>query len=174
MKKIILLFLFLWAAHIYGQADRSPANARKVTGYLSFIFPVVTIRGNETTPNFKSSTTIGFPFGVNILYSDRFGFSFEVTPSIVAQKPANQSATSKTSNVLFDPGPMFRFKHGFTIITRLAFETSGRYGVTPVFNKILLRTKSVNYFIAGSLPVRVGNDLPTSIGLNIQFGFIFN
>jgi len=40
---------------------------------------------------------------------------------------------------------MFRFDHGFTIITRLAFETSGRYGFTPVFNQIYARTKAVNY-----------------------------
>jgi hypothetical protein len=69
---------------------------------------------------------------------------------------------------------MFRFNQGFTIITRLAFETSGRYGFMPVFNKVYLRTKAVNYFIAGSLPMRVGNDAPFFIGANIQIGFIFN
>jgi hypothetical protein len=78
------------------------------------------------------------------------------------------------SNLLFDPGTMFRFDHGFTFISRLAFETSGRYGFTPVFNQVYARTKYVNYFIAGSLPARFGNGAPASIGFNVQFGFTFN
>jgi hypothetical protein len=69
---------------------------------------------------------------------------------------------------------MFRFSHGFTIITRLAFETAGRYGFTPVFNEVYARTKVANYFVALSLPARFGNsELPT-LGLNLQLGLIFN
>ena len=148
------------------QAHR--AGYPKVVGYLSFILPVVTV-SNTTTTNFKGSTSIGFPTGVNVLYSDRFGFSYEFTPTLKFTKGA-----SKTNDILFDPGPMFRFEHGFTIITRLAFSTSGRYGFTPVFNKVYLRTKDVNYFVALSLPTRFGNSEDASVGLNAQFGFIFN
>jgi hypothetical protein len=103
------------------------------------------------------------------LYSDKFGFSYEFTPTI-----KSTSTSSKMSNLLFDPGTMFRFDHGFTIITRLAFETSGRYGFTPVFNQVYARTKYVNYFIAGSLPARFGNGEVPSLGFNVQFGFTFN
>ena len=145
-----------------------------VKGYLSFIIPVVTINKNETTPNFKETTTIGFPVGLNVYYSDKFAFSYEFTPSIVAQKPSGKPGASKTSNLLFDPGPMFRFKNNFNIIARLAFETAGRYGFTPVFNKVYLKTKAVNYFVALSLPARFGNNAPASIGANVQFGFTFN
>jgi hypothetical protein len=143
-------------------------------GYLSFIIPWVTVQGKTVTPEFKTATTIGFPFGVLVLYSATFGFSFEITPSIMYQHQTGKSPASKTSNVLFDPGPMFRFKHGWTFIPRLAFETSGRYGVTPVLNKIVARTKAVNYFVAVSTPMRAGNSAPTSIGANLQIGFIFN
>ncbi len=145
-----------------------------VKGYLSFIIPWVSYQGSKWTPDFKSTTTIGFPFGVLVYYTDKFGFSFEITPSIAASKPTGKYGTSKTSNVLFDPGPMFRFKHGFTIISRLAFETGGRYGVTPVFNKVVARTKAINYFVALSTPFRVGNSEPPSIGASMQIGFIFN
>ena len=145
-----------------------------VKGYLSFIIPVVTINKNETTTNFQTATTIGFPVGVNVYYSDRFAFSYEFTPSIVAQKSTGKPGTSKTSNLLFDPGPMFRFKHGFNIIARFAFETQGRYGFTPVFNQVYLRTRAINYFVALSLPARFGNSQPASIGANVQFGFTFN
>ncbi len=141
----------------------------KTVGYLSFIVPIVTV-SNTTAYNFSHATgSIGFPVGINVLYSDRFGFSYEFTPTI-----KSAGGTSKMSNLLFDPGTMFRFDHGFTIITRLAFETSGRYGFTPVFNKVYARTKDVNYFIALSLPARFGNAANASVGLNVQFGFTFN
>ncbi|MDB5131333.1 MAG: hypothetical protein JWR02_1082 [Mucilaginibacter sp.] len=147
-----------------------PVSYPKVVGYLSFILPIVTIDENATTTNFSKGTfSIGFPVGVNVLYSDKFGFSYEFTPTI-----KSTGGTSKMSNLLFDPGTMFRFQHSFTIITRLAFETSGRYGFTPVFNKVYLRTRDVNYFVALSTPARFGNSLPASMGLNVQFGFIFN
>jgi len=173
ISPVLLSVLLFNSGHLLAQDQPAspppPVTYPKVVGYLSFIFPIVTINKDETTPNFKKATTIGFPVGVNVLYSEKFGFSYEFTPSIVAQ-----AGTSKTSNLLFDPGPMFRFKHGFTIITRLAFETQGRYGFTPVFNQVYARTKAVNYFVALSLPARFGNNLPASIGANIQFGFTFN
>lgn len=147
----------------------APKTYPRTVGYLSFIVPVVTLDKNATTWNFNGTTKIGFPVGVNVLYSDRFGFSYEFTPTITATK-----ASSKMSNLLFDPGTMFRFDHGFTIITRLAFETSGRYGFTPVFNQVYARSKYVNYFVAGSLPARFGNGAPASISFNVQFGFTFN
>jgi len=147
----------------------------KVVGYLSFIIPTGTLQNNQVTYNFTNNTKIGFPVGVNVIYSDKFGFSYEFTPTV---KTTTLSHSTSMSNLLFDPGPMFRFKHGFTIIPRLAFETSGRYGFTPVFNEVYLRTKDVNYFVAMSLPCRWGEDdgvMETgSIGLNVQFGFIFN
>ncbi|HTK22299.1 MAG TPA: hypothetical protein VL442_22430 [Mucilaginibacter sp.] len=146
-----------------------PKTYPRAVGYLSFIVPVVTLDKDATTWNFNGTTKIGFPVGVNVLYSDHFGFSYEFTPTITATR-----TSSKMSNLLFDPGTMFRFDHGFTFISRLAFETSGRYGFTPVFNQVYARTKYVNYFIAGSLPARFGNGAPASIGFNVQFGFTFN
>ena len=125
----------------------------KVVGYFSFIIPMATLQNYTTTTEFVKATSIGFPTGINVLYRSNFGFSYEFTPTI---KIIN--GNSKTSNLLFDPGPMFRFDHGFTFIPRLAFETSGRYGVTPVFNEVYLRTKAGNYFVALSLPMRWGAD----------------
>jgi hypothetical protein len=142
----------------------------KVVGYLSFILPIVTINNTSTTTDFsKGTSNIGFPVGVNVLYSDKFGFSYEFTPNIEAT-----GGSSKVNKILFDPGTMFRFDHGFTIITRLAFDTQGRYGFTPVFNQVYLRTKDVNYFVALSVPARFGDSEAASIGLNLQIGFIFN
>jgi hypothetical protein len=178
-KEVILsLLITLLSIGAFAQTDLSPASPAKTTypktvGYLSFIIPVVTAEGSTTTTDFTSATTIGFPVGLNVLYSDKFGFSYEISPSVKVT-----GNTSKMSNLVFDPGPMFRFKHGFTIITRLAFETSGRYGFTPVVNKVFLRTKSVDYSVSLSLPTRFGEDdgtpTPTSVGGNVQFLFAFN
>ena len=113
---------------MYAQSGlQLPAAAPALTypytkGYLSFIIPWVTFQGNTVTPEFKTATTIGFPFGVLVYYSATFGFSFEITPSIMYEHQTGKSPASKTSNVLFDPGPMFRFTHGWTFIPRLAFE----------------------------------------------------
>ncbi|MEO8886799.1 MAG: hypothetical protein ABI367_12095 [Mucilaginibacter sp.] len=154
---------------IYQKVTSKPKYP-KVVGYLSFILPLETYSVGKFTPNFSNHTTsIGFPIGVNVLYSDQFGFSYEITPTVKAS-----GGSSKMSNLLFDPGTMFRFDHGFTIISRLAFETSGRYGFTPVFNQVYARTKDVNYFVSLSLPARFGNSEPSSLGLNLQIGFTFN
>ena len=158
-----------YKGYIYQKVTEKPKYP-KVVGYLSFILPLETLSAGKFTPNFSGHTTsIGFPVGVNVLYSDRFGFSYEFTPTVKAS-----GGSSKMSNLLFDPGTMFRFDHGFTIISRLAFETSGRYGFTPVFNQVYARSKDVNYFVALSLPNRFGNSAPYSIGLNLQIGFTFN
>jgi len=108
------------------------------------------------------------PFGINVLTSNTSGFSFEIIPFIKAA-----DGTSKTSNVLFHPGYIIRKKKGFNIITRAAFETSGRYGGTLVFNKIIAKSKTNTYFIATPIPFRFGNDKPASVGFNFQFGFTF-
>jgi hypothetical protein len=154
------------------QKAKAKSAYPKVVGYLSFILPLETFTPStgKFAPNFSNHTSsIGFPIGVNVLYSDRFGFSYEFTPTVKAS-----NGSSKMSNLLFDPGTMFRFDHGFTIISRLAFETSGRYGFTPVFNQVYARTKDVNYFVALSLPTRFGESEAATIGLNLQIGFTFN
>jgi len=141
----------------------------RVVGYVSFILPLETFSAGSFTPDFNGTTKIGFPVGVNVLYSDKFGFSYEFTPTVKVAP-----GTNGVSSILFDPGTMFRFQHGFTIITRLAFATDGQYGFTPVFNQIYARTKYVNYFVAGSVPVRFGGGGPATIGVSLQIGFIFN
>jgi hypothetical protein len=146
----------------------------QVKGYLSFLIPMVTVNKDETVTEFQKATTIGFPVGINIYYSDRFAFSFELTPSVQWSQHTDSAIASKTSNLLFAPGPVFRFKHSFNIIARLAFETQGRYGFTPVFNKVYLHTRAVNYFVSLSVPCRFGNAKPPSVGLGLQIGFTFN
>jgi hypothetical protein len=147
---------------------QQPATYPRVTGYFSVVQPLTTWTSNGFASNFGNVYVVGFPFGVNILKSDNFGVSFEVAPAIRTEKNI-----SKVNTVLFHPGAMFRFKHGFTFIGRLAFETNGRFGVTPVFNQVIKKGKDASLFVSVPFPVRFGNDLPTSISTGLQLGVSF-
>jgi hypothetical protein len=147
---------------------QQPAAYPKVTGYFSILQPLTTYTNGRFASNFGNVYVVGFPFGVNLLKSDSFGISFEVAPAIRTEKNI-----SKVSTVLFHPGAMFRFKHGFTFIGRMAFETSGRFGVTPVFNQIIKKGKDASFFVSVPFPVRFGNDLPASVSTGLQLGVSF-
>ena len=159
---LILIVSFYSSSKIYAQ------GYPKIAGYGSIVHPIITQDKDGTTHNFAGSYTVGFPFGLNILKSDHIGFSFEITPFIKAE-----NGTDKVYNYLFHPGIMFRYPKGFTFISRMAFETGGRYGATAVFSKVIIRKTSMNYFIAVPVPIRFGNDKPPSIGIAFQFGISF-
>jgi hypothetical protein len=167
MPKTFITTTLLLVAFKTGFAQQSTIYPR-VTGYFSILQPLVTYTNHSFAGNFGNVYIIGFPFGVNLLKSDSFGISFEVAPAIRTEKNI-----SKVSTVLFHPGAMFRFKHGFTFIGRMAFETSGRFGVTPVFNQVIKKGKDASFFVSVPFPVRFGNDLPASVSTGLQLGVSF-
>src|SRR6187431_2628335 len=140
----------------------------KITGYFGILHPIVTFSGDETNVNFRDYYAIGFPTGINIWKSSKIGFSFEVVPNIKVE-----DGISKMNNFLFHPGVLVALGNGFTFAGRAAFETSGRYGFTPVFNKTVIKNDNCSYFVAIPLPVRFGNDHPTSFTAGFQFGIAF-
>lgn len=170
MKFVLFLLLLLLSKtfHAQSQSLKTVPTYPQAKGYASIVHPIVTFDKMSSTWNLQHGYAVGFPFGINLLKSDRIGFSFEFTPSIRAE-----NGTSKMSSLLFHPGLMFRNPNGFTFISRLAFEINGRYGFTPVFNKIIARKKDFAYFIAMPLPVRFGNDKPASVTVGMQFGIVF-
>jgi hypothetical protein len=168
-KKLVFLSVSLVSFNTaFSQTDSTSVNYPQVKGYFSVVHPIVTIDADHTTFNFSDSYAVGFPTGINIFKNSRFGYSFEITPFIKAE-----NGKDKVSNVLFHPGLLFRYKHGFTFTSRLAFETSGRYGFTAVFSKVIVKGKDVSYFIATPLPVRFGNEKPVSVGAGFQLGATF-
>ena len=146
----------------------SPPPYPRVAGYFSVIHPLLTVDANGIAGNFGPVYTVGFPTGLNILKSDHIGFSFEITPFIRAE-----NGNSRVYNLLFHPGVMFRFPRRFTINQRLAFETSGRYGTTTVFSKVVKYGPSSALFVAVPLPLRLGADRATSVGVGLQVGVSF-
>ncbi|MBD2753975.1 hypothetical protein IC230_13795 [Spirosoma sp. BT704] len=153
--------------HVRAQAPAPPVYPR-MAAYLGVLHPIVTASQTGWEPNFSDYYVVGFPIGINLWKTPKLGFSVEIVPIIRAE---NQ--TSRVTNVLFHPGVLVNLGNDFTLAGRLAFETSGRYGLTPVLNKIVKRTPTNSYFIAVPLPVRFGNDRPTSVTAGFQFGIVF-
>ncbi|WP_337965716.1 hypothetical protein [uncultured Flavobacterium sp.] len=140
----------------------------KITGYFGIMHPIVTFSEDETTLNFRDYYAVGFPTGINIWKNEKIGFSLEFVPNI-----KDDNGTSKVTNLLFHPGVLVALGKGYTFAGRLAFETSGRYGFTPVFNKTIIKSTNCSYYVAVPLPVRFGNDHPGTFTVGFQFGIAF-
>ena len=167
--RLVILFIGSLLYSIAAYSQQTPAQIYpKITGYAGIVHPIVTFSSDGTHTNFKDSYVVGMPIGINIWKSAKIGFSSEIVPFVKAT-----GSTSKVNNVLFHPGVLVALGKGFTFAGRVAFETSGRYGITPVFNKVVKKNKGSSYFIAVPLPARFGNDLPSSFGIGFQFGLSF-
>lgn len=164
----ILICLVLVMINACISSGQTTQTYPKLAGYIGIVHPIVTFSSEGTHTNFKDSYTVGMPIGINIWKSAKIGFSSEIVPTIKAT-----NSSSKVSNVLFHPGILVVLGSGFTFAGRAAFETSGRYGLTPVINKTVRKNKVSSYFVAVPLPVRFGNDQPSSFGIGFQFGIAF-
>jgi len=166
LVRFVLLAIVLLSINL-SHAQDQPIYP-KLAGYFSVVHVLFTASKDETITNFSPAYTVGFPTGLNIVKSDAIAFSMEITPFVKME-----NTSSKMSNLLFHPGIIFRRKNGFSISQRLAFESSGRFGTTTVFSKVIKRYKTSNAFISFPLPIRVGNDKPLTFGLGVQFGLSF-
>jgi hypothetical protein len=162
-KHILLIALFSFTFNTFSQTVYP-----KITGYFGIMHPIVTISNEQTNLNFRDYYAVGFPTGINIWKSSKIGFSFELVPNIKVQ-----GASDKVTNILFHPGVLVALGKGYTFAGRAAFESSGRYGITPVLNKTVLKSENCSYFVAVPLPVRFGNDHPATFTVGFQFGIAF-
>lgn len=160
--------ILFFTALLIGFTSFSQTTYPKIVGYFGIMHPIVTINEDETTVNFRDYYAVGFPTGINIWKNEKIGFSFEVVPNI-----KEDQGTSKVTNLLFHPGVLVALGKGYTFAGRAAFESSGRYGFTPVFNKTIIKNTSCSYYVAVPLPVRFGNDHPASFTVGFQFGITF-
>jgi hypothetical protein len=167
LRFILVVFVIVCISNLLN-AQSTPATYPKITAYVGTIHPIVTVSKNKPAYNFDGAYVGGLPAGINIWKSPKIGFSFEFVPFIRAA-----DGTSKMSNFLFHPGVLFALGKGYTLATRAAFETSGRYGVTPVLNKVLVKGKNSSFYVAIPVPARFGNNQPSSVALAFQFGIAF-
>lgn len=174
MKRLV--FSMLCACVGYAQAQSTteqPAPVAEpvfpqVKGYVGLVHPLYTFSSDGNQPNFRDYYLVGNPWGINIWKSKKFGITFEFTPFV-----RSDSKNSRVSNVLFHPGVMYRLGHEFTLIGRLAYETSGRYGFTPILSKVVKRYDRSNVFVALLAPIRFGNAHAPAITPAFQFGVGF-
>jgi len=150
------------------KAQSAVVTYPRITGYVGAVIPIVTFSSNKPVYNFDDVFVGGLATGINIWKNAKIGFSLEFVPFIRAT-----DAGSKMSNFLFQPGVLVALGKGYTFAGRAAFETSGRYGVTPVINKVIKKNKNSSYYVAIPLPVRFGNNQPASFGFAFQFGVAF-
>lgn len=168
-NRFAILFIGGLLISFTGYSQQMPIQTYpKIAGYVGIVHPIVTFSSDGTHTNFKDSYVVGMPIGINIWKNPKIGFSTEIVPFIKAN-----SSGSKVNNVLFHPGVLVALGDGFTFAGRLAFETSGRYGFTPVFNKIVKKNKGSNFFVAVPLPARFGNNAASTYGIGFQFGVGF-
>lgn len=140
----------------------------KITGYFSVLHPIVTLSSEETTVNLRDYYVVAFPSGINIWKNPKIGFSFEIAPSI-----KTDDGISKVNSVLFHPGILLALGDGFTFAGRAAFESNGRFGLTPVITKTVIKNTNSSYYVSIPLPVRFGNDHPATFTAGIQLGIAF-
>ena len=168
-KYIYILIMVVSHFSISYNANAQSFNPNdKIKGYISIADPIFTTDKNGITYNFDNGYTLSFPAGINIIKSKTIAYSFEFAPTIKTIQ-----GVSKMSNFTFHPGIIFRRPNDFNILTRAAFETSGRFGATLVFNKVYYKSNDYAFWFAVPIPVRFGNNLPTSVSMALQFGFTF-
>ena len=169
IKKIAHLTLIVACLFTEKTAKSQSSNEYpKVAAYFSVSHPIVTLSSNLPAYNFDHSYTVGFPIGINIIKSAKLAYSIEIVPTLNSSK-----GVTKTSNLSIQPGLIFRYPNGFNFLTRMAFETGGRYGSNLVFNKVLYKTKMNSYWVSVPIPTRFGNNTPASVGIGLQFGVTF-
>lgn len=154
--------------HTVSQAQETPPVYPRIAGYVGLLHPLITVSSEGTQGNFGDYYIVGLPTGINIWKSQKLGFSAEFVPLVRAE-----NGSSRMANFLFHPGLLVNLGHGYTFVGRAAFETAGRYGFTPVLNKVVKRNAASSYFVAVPIPVRFGNDRPASVTLGFQFGIGF-
>jgi len=172
MKKYIFLWACITALVSYAQSDSSktasPHRFPEIKGYVGLVHPLYTFNREGNQPNFRDYYIVGNPWGINIWKSKSFGLTFEFTPFI-----RSDAQNTRVSNVLFHPGVMYKLGREFTLIGRLAYETSGRFGFTPILSKVLVRGPQSTFFVALLTPVRFGNNHSPSFTPSFQFGIGF-
>ncbi len=163
-RKSLLLSLYL----LFTSALFSQVTYPKIVPFASVVHPIVTISNDNPSYNFKDYYQVGFPTGINVWKTAKIGYSLQFIPVIRTER-----GVSKMSNFIFHPGVLVALGNGYTFAGRLAFESSGRFGFTPVFSKIVVKGKFSNFYIGIPLPVRLGNDKPISFSPSIETGFTF-
>ena len=162
--RVLLLVSLLGLATIGFSQTTYP----RIVGFGSILHPIVSFSKDGPTYNFSSYYKVGFPFGVNVWKTAKIGYSLQFIPYIVSQ-----AGSSKMTDMVFQPGVMVGLGKGFMFVGRAAFETSGRYGFTPVICKTIWKKGGNSVYIDMPVAFRFGNNEVTAITPCFDIGTTF-
>lgn len=169
MKNLYISFAFFFICFSNSFSAISQSTfIPKITGHFGVVHPLITAIDGKTLYNFDGSYTVSFVGAINIWKTEKWGFSLESYPTLKVE-----NGTHKIVNFTFHPGILYRINSTTTLAGRTAFEVSGRYGITPVFTKVIKKNQQSNYYIAIPMPIRLGADKPLSATIAIQLGVSF-
>lgn len=168
-KTCICIWVFICSfGRVHGQSEQHKTVYPRITGHIGIVHPLLTVADGKSTYNFNGSYSVSFVAAINLWKTEKWGFSLESFPTI-----KTENGVSKVTNYTFHPGVLYRVNPSTSLAGRLAFETSGRFGVTPVFTKIFKKNPFSNYYIAIPMPIRFGAEKPVSATLAFQVGVSF-
>lgn len=147
---------------------RSQTVYPKVTGYFGILHPIVNISSETTQFNFSSNYVVGAPTGINLWKNAKIGYSLEMVPFL-----KSENGNTRMYNVLFHPGVLVKLNPSLTFAGRLAFETTGRFGFTPIFTKTVIKKKDHSFYLSVPFPFRFGNNVLPTVGTGLQVGIAF-
>ncbi|GCD78742.1 hypothetical protein JCM31826_22240 [Thermaurantimonas aggregans] len=118
--------------------------------------------------------SVGFPVGVNFWIAKNFAFSIEFVPSVRLNEHVDQVNNSiTTTGLLFHPGFTYTFSDHYGFSARIAFESNGQVGFTPVIGRTFYHLKNSNFSVSIPFPFRFGGNLPTTLSVGLQLGWGF-
>lgn len=172
LRKIVLVIMLgvqtLGFSQTATEEKKEEHHTPEIITFVGVLHPIATYTSPKSHYNFSDYYVVAFPVGINFWATHNRGFSFEIVPAI-----KTENGLSKTSNITFHPGFLGRINKNTTYSIRAGFETSGRYGITPIFTKILARHDGLSYFASTTFPIRTGNNLPISVAPGILLGIAF-
>lgn len=163
MRNLIAIILLLSVFSLEAQTTYP-----KVTGYFGVLHPIVTISSESTQFNFSNNYVVGAPTGINLWKNAKIGYSLEMVPFI-----KSENGNTRMYNVLFHPGVLVKLNPSLTFAGRVAFETSGRFGFTPIFTKTVIKKKDHSFYLSVPFPFRFGNNAIATVGSGLQVGIAF-
>ena len=140
----------------------------KITGFFGVLHPIVTVSAEATQFNFSNNYVVGTPTGISLWKNAKIGYSLEMVPFI-----KSENGNTRMYNVLFHPGVLVKLNPSLTFAGRVAFETSGRFGFTPIFTKTVIKKKDHSFYLSVPFPFRFGNNAIATVGTGLQVGIAF-
>ncbi|MCC5920079.1 MAG: hypothetical protein LAT68_08115 [Cyclobacteriaceae bacterium] len=151
------------------QASESLERQVRIGAYISGVTHLFEGSQGEDDllADFFPLRSFGVPVGINFWINHDLAFSIEFVPEV------NVEDGLEMEKLLFHPGFIWILSNRTSFAARLAFDTSGSVGFTPVlgYNIIQLEQSSVSLGIP--FPIRFGNDMPLMIAIGLQLGWGF-